>query len=173
MAFFPSGYPVASVPVTARKRQVKRQFGVRDARGIVPSYGTRTILVSHAAMTKKALSQQRVHLPLNAAEDIQDSRKHAGTDYRGQRLCGDLRSDPGAAMNRPQSSSADPRRLQFLLIVFKIATLYSPLRLLVPTGFGFFLLRAGYYGYTFVIQGRFNSMSPLLPALRRLSAVEV
>lgn len=76
-------------------------------------------------------------------------------------------------MNRPQSSSADPRRLQFLLIVFKIATLYSPLRLLVPTGFGFFLLRAGYYGYTFVIQGRFNSMSPLLPALRRLSAVEV
>ena len=31
----------------------------------------------------------------------------------------------------------------FLLIIFKIATLYSPLKLFVPVGAGFFMLGAG------------------------------
>src|SRR4249919_2131007 len=37
--------------------------------------------------------------------------------------------------------------LRFLLIIFKIATLYSPLKLFAPTALLFFLLGSGYYGY--------------------------
>lgn len=52
--------------------------------------------------------------------------------------------------------------LRFLLIIFKIATLYSPLKLFAPTGLAFFLLGLGYYGYTFVTIHRFTNMSLLL-----------
>lgn len=52
--------------------------------------------------------------------------------------------------------------LRFLLIIFRIATLYSPLKLFAPVGFGFFVLGAGYYGYTFATQHRFTNMSMLL-----------
>ncbi len=52
--------------------------------------------------------------------------------------------------------------LRFLLIIFKIATLYSPLKLFIPTGVGFFLIGLGYYGYTFTTMHRFTNMSALL-----------
>ncbi|WP_245570630.1 glycosyltransferase family 2 protein [Arenimonas composti] len=52
--------------------------------------------------------------------------------------------------------------LRFLLIIFKIATLYSPLKLFLPVGTGFFLLGAGYYAWTFTTMGRFTNMSTLL-----------
>ena len=52
--------------------------------------------------------------------------------------------------------------VRFLLIIFKIATLYSPLKLFAPVGVGFFLLGLGYYGYTFATQHRFTNMSALL-----------
>ena len=52
--------------------------------------------------------------------------------------------------------------IRFLLIIFKIATLYSPLKLFAPVGAGFFLLGVGYYSWTFVSQGRFTNMSALL-----------
>ena len=52
--------------------------------------------------------------------------------------------------------------LRFLLIIFKIATLYSPLKLFAPVGFGFFVLGTAYYGYTFATQHRFTNMSMLL-----------
>ncbi len=52
--------------------------------------------------------------------------------------------------------------IRFLLIIFKIATLYSPLKLFAPTGVGFFLLGCGYYAYTYMTEGRFTNMSALL-----------
>ena len=52
--------------------------------------------------------------------------------------------------------------LRFLLIIFKIATLYSPLKLFAPTAFVFGLLGLGYYAYTFVVEHRFTNMSALL-----------
>jgi glycosyltransferase involved in cell wall biosynthesis len=52
--------------------------------------------------------------------------------------------------------------VRFLLIIFKIATLYSPLKLFAPASFAFFLLGAAYYSYTFVTQGRFTNMSALM-----------
>ena len=52
--------------------------------------------------------------------------------------------------------------VRFLLIIFKIATLYSPLKLFVPTAVGFFLIGLIYYGWTFATQGRFTNMSVLL-----------
>lgn len=52
--------------------------------------------------------------------------------------------------------------LRFLLIIFKIATLYSPLKLFAPAGGFFFLVGMGYYAYTFATQGRFTNMSTLL-----------
>ncbi|MGH8540366.1 MAG: glycosyltransferase family 2 protein, partial [Stenotrophobium sp.] len=50
----------------------------------------------------------------------------------------------------------------FLLIIFKIATLYSPLKLFVPTSAVFFFLGFSYYLYTFVMEHRFTNMSALL-----------
>ena len=52
--------------------------------------------------------------------------------------------------------------IRFLLIIFKIATLYSPLKLFVPASAGFFLLGLGYYLYTFLTIHRFTNMSVLL-----------
>lgn len=52
--------------------------------------------------------------------------------------------------------------IRFLLIIFKIASLYSPLKLFAPVACAFFLMGAGYYGYTFHTQGRFTNMSVLL-----------
>ena len=52
--------------------------------------------------------------------------------------------------------------VRFLLIIFKIASLYSPLKLFVPTAALFFLAGMGWYGWTFVEAGRFTNMSMLL-----------
>jgi len=52
--------------------------------------------------------------------------------------------------------------LRFLLIIFKVATLYSPVKLFAPIALAFFLLGLGYYGYTFTTQHRFTNMSMLL-----------
>lgn len=51
---------------------------------------------------------------------------------------------------------------RFLLIIFKIGTLYSPLKLFLPISLIFFGLAVGYYGYTFSVSGRFTNMSALL-----------
>jgi glycosyltransferase involved in cell wall biosynthesis len=52
--------------------------------------------------------------------------------------------------------------VRFLLIIFKIATLYSPLKLFVPVSFSFLLLGFGYYAWTFHTAMRFTNMSALL-----------
>lgn len=52
--------------------------------------------------------------------------------------------------------------LRFLLIIFKICTLYSPFKLFVPVSFAFFTLGLGYYVFSFITEGRFTNMSMLL-----------
>ena len=52
--------------------------------------------------------------------------------------------------------------LRFLLIIFKVGTLYSPLRLFFPLSFFFFSIGMGYYVYTYVTSHRFTNMSALL-----------
>lgn len=52
--------------------------------------------------------------------------------------------------------------VRFLLIIFKIATLYSPLKLFFPVSMAFFFLGLGYYLYTFTMFHRFTNMSALL-----------
>lgn len=52
--------------------------------------------------------------------------------------------------------------VRFLLIIFKIATLYSPLKLFAPTAFVFFLIGCSYYAYTYATVHRFTNMSALL-----------
>jgi glycosyltransferase involved in cell wall biosynthesis len=52
--------------------------------------------------------------------------------------------------------------LRFLLIIFKIGSLYSPLKLFAPVAFGHLLLGVGYYAFTFVTQHRFPSISVFL-----------
>jgi glycosyltransferase involved in cell wall biosynthesis len=52
--------------------------------------------------------------------------------------------------------------VRFLLIIFKIATLYSPLKLFVPCSLLFFLLGLANYSYTFVTAHRLTNMSVLL-----------
>lgn len=52
--------------------------------------------------------------------------------------------------------------VRFLLIIFKIGTLYSPLKLFTPISLAFFLTGAFYYLYTFIDMGRFTNMSALV-----------
>ena len=52
--------------------------------------------------------------------------------------------------------------VRFLLIIFKIATLYSPLKLFAPISFLFLASGFAYYAYTFVFEHRFTNMSALL-----------
>ena len=52
--------------------------------------------------------------------------------------------------------------VRFLLIIFKIATLYSPLKLFAPVAGTFFAAGLAYYVYTFLTAHRFTNMSMLL-----------
>lgn len=51
---------------------------------------------------------------------------------------------------------------RFLLIIFKIGTLFSPLKLFAPVAAMMFLLATAWYGHTFFSIGRFTNMSALL-----------
>jgi len=52
--------------------------------------------------------------------------------------------------------------VRFLLIIFKIGTLYSPLKLFFPISLAFFFTGLGYYLHTYLSAGRFTNMSALL-----------
>jgi glycosyltransferase involved in cell wall biosynthesis len=52
--------------------------------------------------------------------------------------------------------------IRFLLIIFKVGTLYSPLKLFAPISAAVFLVGLSYYGFTFFTQGRFTNMSALM-----------
>ena len=52
--------------------------------------------------------------------------------------------------------------IRFMVIIFKIATLYSPLKIFLPISVLFFASGAGWYAYTFSTMGRFTNMSMLL-----------
>jgi hypothetical protein len=52
--------------------------------------------------------------------------------------------------------------VNFIMVILKICTLYSPLRIFLPASFVMFLIGLCYYGYTFFTQGRFTNMSMLL-----------
>jgi len=52
--------------------------------------------------------------------------------------------------------------VRFLLIIFKIGSLYSPLKLFGPISLAFFLTGLGYYLFTYIESGRFTNMSALL-----------
>ena len=71
---------------------------------------------------------------------------------------------PIRAAQRLGRSHIRPLRdgVRFLLIIFKIATLYAPLKLFVPASGTFFLFGLGYYLYTYTTMHRFSNMSVLL-----------
>jgi len=72
--------------------------------------------------------------------------------------------EPIPVAKRVGKSHIRPLRdgVRFLLIIFKIATLYSPLKLFVPASLFFFFAGLVHYVYTFVTQHRFTNMSVLL-----------
>lgn len=71
---------------------------------------------------------------------------------------------PITANKRTGKSHINPLRdgVRFFLIIFKIGTLYSPLKMFLPFSLLFFLAGAGYYAYTFLTLNRFTNMSALL-----------
>lgn len=68
------------------------------------------------------------------------------------------------AAERKGSSHIRPLRdgVRFLVIIFKIATLYAPLKIFLPVSSLFFTTGLGWYVYTYVTTGRFTNMSLLL-----------
>jgi len=71
---------------------------------------------------------------------------------------------PIEAKQRTGKSHIRPMKdgIRFMIIIFKIATLFSPLKLFVPTSMLFFCTGLGYYAFTYATQGRFTNMSLLL-----------
>lgn len=71
---------------------------------------------------------------------------------------------PIRVLSRMGESHIDIKKdgVRFLLIIFKIGTLYSPLKVFLPISFGFFLTGFLYYIYTYVSDGRFTNMGVLL-----------
>lgn len=51
---------------------------------------------------------------------------------------------------------------RFFLIIAKVATLFSPMRVFLPVSLLFLLMGLCYYAFTFFTQGRFTNMSALL-----------
>ena len=52
--------------------------------------------------------------------------------------------------------------IRFILIIIKIGTLYSPMKLFLPISGAFFATGLGYYAYTYLTTHRFTNMSALL-----------
>ncbi len=52
--------------------------------------------------------------------------------------------------------------VRFLLIIFKIGTLFSPLKIFLPISLMLFFSGIAYYAYTFSTDGRFTNMGALL-----------
>ena len=52
--------------------------------------------------------------------------------------------------------------VRFLLIIFKIGTLFSPLKIFLPFSAFFFVTGLSYYIYTYASEGRFTNMAGLL-----------
>ncbi len=67
---------------------------------------------------------------------------------------------------RPRQGKSHIRLLRdgmrFLIIIFKVGSLYSPLKLFLPISLLSFLAGTGLYAYTFATGGRFTNMSALL-----------
>lgn len=72
--------------------------------------------------------------------------------------------EPITAATRVGKSHIRPIRdgVRFLIIIFKVATLYSPLKIFLPTSGLFFATGISYYAYTYLTAGRFTNMSMLL-----------
>lgn len=72
--------------------------------------------------------------------------------------------EPITVLQRVGKSHIQPLRdgVRFLLIIFKIGTLHSPLKLFVPMSAAFFFLGLFYYMYTYISDGRFTNMGVLL-----------
>lgn len=75
-----------------------------------------------------------------------------------------IKFEPISAAKRVGKSHIRPIRdgVRFLIIIFKIATLYSPLKIFLPVSGLFFATGAGYYAYTYITTARFTNMSMLL-----------
>ena len=71
---------------------------------------------------------------------------------------------PITASKRVGKSHIHPLRdgVRFLLIIFKVGTLYSPLKIFFPISVVFFLLGLGRYLYTFITSHQFTVMSALM-----------
>jgi len=73
---------------------------------------------------------------------------------------------PISARNRQDSTSSHIRLfrdgIRFFIIILKIGTLFSPMRLFLPVSLVLMLIGVGYYGYTYLVLHRFTNMSALL-----------
>lgn len=71
---------------------------------------------------------------------------------------------PIRVKSRVGQSHIHPLRdgIRFLLIIFKIGTLYSPLKIFLPVSASFFVTALGYYAYTYITASRLTNMTVLL-----------
>lgn len=71
---------------------------------------------------------------------------------------------PIIAAQRIGKSHIRPFRdgIRFLVIIFKVTTLYAPLKVFLPVSGLFFATGVGYYIYTYITMGRFTNMSLLV-----------
>ena len=72
--------------------------------------------------------------------------------------------EPIKAARRTGKSHIRPLRdgVRFFAIIFKVATLYSPLKIFLPVSGVFFATGMSWYAYTYFTAGRFTNMSMLL-----------
>jgi glycosyltransferase involved in cell wall biosynthesis len=71
---------------------------------------------------------------------------------------------PIHANRREGKSHIRPLRdgIRFFLIIFRVATLYSPLKIFAPISAGFFLVGLLHYAYAYLARNQFSNMTALL-----------
>jgi hypothetical protein len=71
---------------------------------------------------------------------------------------------PVVTNRREGKSHINPIRdgVRFLLIIFRVGTLYSPLKIFFPLAVAHFAVGLSYYLYTYITVDRFTNMSALL-----------
>jgi len=75
-----------------------------------------------------------------------------------------VRFVPITVLKREGKSHISPLKdgFRFVIIIFKIATLFAPLKVFIPIAIFHFMLGLGRYAYTYMTDGTFTNMSALL-----------
>ncbi len=125
---------------------------------LIAGYPIKDLTSGLRAVNKSRFSEFLYLLPNGFSYPTTSTMAFLRSGYQIEYLEEDIASE------RIGTSHISPMKdgLRFLVIIFKIGTLYSPLKVFTPISFAMFFTALSYYLYTFFTSGQLTNMSVIL-----------